>query len=854
MGTADASASVDDNVRLVNLAIASIVDTTALRQIFKDAMDISGSEFKGKFEILDCETVIQSGNVMAKQHASLKDVQTSQTSMLMQLLADAQSKGDNNNNSASSTTAASVVLNQRNELYSSINQSCTGTQSYTKTLRLSNDLFDQAFIVKRGISVSQQLTLGCVQKSTVSIFQQNKVYIKQDLQSTATSAGGLDLSSLFVIFFVVLVVMMIFGFIKVLREAIVATMMIGYVMCSAFIVYEGMVFGGATSERTSAKAQLDAALSGTKPDKPGWVPSGQACFRRNWFADHARLTAGTAPPLTGYLPCAAPGQPSQMLVVRDVRFDQIEKTLQEQYTKATGAKNPPDGSVPHACIWHRNVPYELTLAKRVPSAAKVTVDQAVGAEYAATSLKNKTFKVSPAPRPYDGNDPQAFWNPDAGESSRPTWTGGDKWTVQEQGKSASRMTEAQFFKLLQISSPIASKAAADDDNGLLLFYTLDRATYKVAQEDETVKPDKTAYLYVPDPAGTETDPGIVETWPTGVTSPDGSEGNMTINGDGTPAIPTLTVKPFPMSIDVGTVPMACEQSVMMCGELTGRKGTYSPIGIGDLTRSTDGNAESREQTPTISGLDVNTTNRIEAAMLPGYQVPGPADTDAKWKKLTGAASPYMGTFGALETRLQQDWAVAGLRKPIRQAIPTPAGLARQLDGKAGPMRASIDSPDLTATPGLLETWVPAWFVGGQLVNQPDDVPSASALATAPMAAQANSVMQFMVLDRPPQTRQLLGGIDCYESVACLAREAAANSFWDLIEFSAGALILTIVGCALTRVMGLMFLVWVALGVAISVAAVAFVQYKYQAFSVGLDSATFTLTKGCPKPPAACDLY
>ena len=100
----------------------------------------------------------------------------------------------------------------------------------------------------------------------------------------------------------------------------------------------------------------------------------------------------------------------------------------------------------------------------------------------------------------------------------------------------------------------------------------------------------------------------------------------------------------------------------------------------------------------------------------------------------------------------------------------------------------------------------------------------------------------------------MGGTGCYVSVACLAREVAADSFWDLIEYTAGAVILTVVGAALTRIMGLGFLVWVAIGLVIDICCIAFVQYRYQAFSVGLDSATFTLTKGCPKPPASCDLY
>ena len=864
MGAADASASVDDNVRLVNLAIASIADTTGMYQAINSAIKIDNSVFKGKFNLLDCERVIQTATVNAQQNAQLTDVQSAQTSLLLQMLADAQSKGADNNNSSSASTMASVTLKQRNELYSSIVQNCRAQQTYNNTIRFSDDVFDDDAFITRGITLTQQVTLSCVQTSTVDIMQKHQVHIDQNLTSDATSEGGLDFSSYFALFFVVLVVMMIFSFIRVIDMAIEILLFTGFVGCAVCILYEGMVFGGATADRRSAKKQLDAALSGSKPDDPGWVPSGQACFRRNWFADHKCLEGGTPPPLTGYLPCPDP-DPSKgeaMWIIPGTRFDEIEDKLTKAYNDATSNKFK---SVPHACIWHRNTPYETQLSQRVPEKVAVTIQQP-DSEIALIPNNVTISKDKSIPYPDMASDKTGadyFWNDSVGHpaiSSTSKHTSTWKFKADD---TDSTMTDAEFFQMMQVSDPVASDE--DANKGILLMYTLDPEKYTIATDD-TIKPDRRSYLYVPDPNGTQTDPGIIESWSTGLTSPDGSEGSMTINGDGSPAIPTLKVKPFPMSVDVGTVPLGCEQSVMMCGKLSdqGSAATleYSPLGLGDLTNDSK---ESKDNRPRVtkSGLDVNTANKVERAMLPNWTIPGPGRSTsppAPWSEKTAAQSPYVNPYSkTFQTGgdLENAWTVVGLRQPKRRKVPTPTGLRSQLDGDG--LCCSVDDPGISdptscGGAGVLETWVPAWYVGGQLVNQPSSVPNPSKNSDLPMAAQANSVMQFMVLDRPPVTRQLYGGMKCYVSAACQARVMAAKSFIDILEFCGADIVLIIVAVLLTELVGMAALIIGALGTFIGLAMAYYVQSRYSVFSVGLDSATFVYSDKCPKPPATCDLY
>jgi hypothetical protein len=755
----DTSASADDAVHLINLAITNMVSNSSLKQQWKSVVEISGITAGGDINIGDCDSVTQSSNVRDQFKSQLDASETANASLMAQLTADSEinlhnaAKQDLDVNE-NTHTVTRLLIADKNKVMTTIHDSCVddadaGTTYIMKNFNAGNDVN-----INLEQNVLQNSTLKCTIKGLVKTNQDNSGGIS-DTQSdtsklTVSNSPAINFSSVLGIIIAVILVLMVTSMVKEARVLLASLIACAGLVCAGAGVFLTFGFGSFGVPMSQLSKKYD---SSSKTDQSKWVQSALIPFRRNWFVDNENIAKdGGAPVLSGYKlftpPAGKGASPDLKNPKTGVYVDKISEAMK--------AAHDADMTVV-GCVWHRDKPYETILGNTMPGKTGVVVQ-------------------------LPGASDTSFWSADTKDNG-----------VNVAKVDGTECGYSGLFECLQLSDPTVLRSNASGSSkivgatGTLYLYTLDD-NYKLDQ----LNTGAGNYLNCMEDTDLKRFPGVSEGWPAGMVSATGKQSTLVYDAaSGEPTVGVYSQKAFPMSKDAsGLIGDVCEQSCMVVGA-TEIDGSYTPMAISDKIVSGSDPSE------LDSGLDFDTKFNMEKVTIPFIS------NDA-YKGVQVAKSPWAGTgsrgkfynasFKTVSDNLKTFWTNAKLdadtdeseffqlgdpdapkpiriRKPIKTNIPAPGGSWQDEDigdDKKGIWRSF--RKDEAGQYTCAESLFPAWAIANRVLAPARDDGGTAANPTD----VANSVMQFMVM---PLTNAQYPGKPCTDQTEqCTVNELMLQMF------------------------------------------------------------------------------
>lgn len=738
------SATANDAVHLVNIAITNMVNKENLTTSWTTAETIDGIKAGGDIDIGTCDTVKQSDKVRAKFSLQLQQTAAANASLMAQLTADSEINLHNAHKkdlkvTENTHTVTRLVIGNTNEMIDNIKNSCEEDTEAKSTYVVRNVSAGGNVHINFAQDVVQDSLLKCTIKGIVTTDEQNSGGITDDQSDTSkltvSNSPAIQFSSILGIIIAIILVLIVTSMIREARILLAWFIAFAGLVCTAAGCFLTFGFGSFGVPMGQLSKQYD---SSNKDDKTKWVQSALVPFRRNWFEDEEQIKKGSSPLLTGYASYTNTASGDTKSPSDPIHVGEIPSKLKLAHDA--------DSSIV-ACVWHRDVPYETILDHTLNFSEKV-----------------ETKSLAPPDK--------SFWPMDA---ISPDTT--DRVTVG--GKPYSHVG---LFELLQMSDPtkLRDNAAITGAKGKLYLYKLGSG-YQTSADSEN-------YLNCTKDGNLAHFPGVSEGWPSGLVAPSGKQSTMVYDeSSGKAEFTTYSQKAFPISKDAsGLVHETCEQSCMVVGPKVDN--SYTPMAISDLMAP-------EESSNLDSQLDVNAKFNIEKAVIPflSYATfPALSLGDIKtvpWANSESARTSFYGqtSFESVNAGQERFWKntplsggdtvqedIPGLfndsaaplpiriRQPVRDLIPAPGG---DWTSSGNPNKGLWNSFRVEGdTYTCAESLFPAWAIANRVL----DKSSSAEDETANPTEVANSVMQFMVM---PLSNNVYNGMPC----ADMTEECAINN-------------------------------------------------------------------------------
>ena len=750
----DTSASADDAIHLINIAITNMVSTADLTSRWKEVIEISDITAGGDINIGNCDSVTQSSKVRAAFSDQVKASEDANASLMAQLTADSEINLHNAHKrdlqvDESTHTVTRLLVGNKNEVMNNIRNECDQNNDADSTYIVKNAHAGGDVKINFAQNILQDASLKCTIKAVVETDQKNDGGITDDQSDTSkltvSNSPAISFSSVLGIIIAILLVLMVAGDIREARILLAGLIAVAGSVCTAAGVFLTFGFGSFGVPMSELSDQYD---SSDTSDQSKWVQSSLIPFRRNWFIDDKSISVSGYPTLSGYKTYTPPdgkkNDPNLQNPVSNVYVDKISETFK--------AAHDADQAVV-GCVWHRDAPYETLIGETVPN-----LDSKVSLTGGADTQKS-------------------FWPADD------NMTGSEKVVTVD----GTEYGYTGLFECLQLSDPTVLRSDGEKKDsktkgikGRLFLYTL-ADDYSSADLEQKAS----NYLNCMSDQDMKEFPGVSEGWPAGIVSATGKKSTMMY--DATTGDSTVTVfsqKAFPISKDAsGLVGEVCEQSCMVVGALA--TGDYTPMAISDRLVP-DGKPSNLD-----SLLDFDTKLNMEKVMIPfvsykNYPSVVEKGKSLPWDSDNSRKSFYGSKFADVNKALEGFWANVALddddtdkggkgggskllfgdsgddpqpikiRQPIKENVPAPGGSWPVED--AGTNKGMWNSFKRTeAGYTCAESLFPAWAIANRVLAMENSIDGKVGNPTD----VANSVMQFMVM---PLDNALYDGKPCTDKL------------------------------------------------------------------------------------------